>query len=361
MRRDQACRAIIEHTIDLITFIDLNGEILLESPSVERLLGYLPAERSGRSIFDPIHPDDLPKARAAFQAALTAKNRTPFIELRVRRKDGQWRTFESVGSYIEDGGVGMGLVHSRDITDRKLLEAGSRHGQKLEALGRLAGSVAHDFNNVLTAILGYTEQLLETEAALPIGMELREIRKAAELAAGLTRQLLAFSRRTPPDVERLDVNVVLHELRGLLQRLLGKATTFTMTTGARAAHILAAKGAVEQVVINLALNARDAMAARGGVIAIRTWNSTLPARVGSAADGSVQQYVVIDVSDTGVGMSAEVAARLFEPFFTTKEPGKGTGLGLSTAFNIVQEANGWIDVETAEGRGTTVHVYLPVV
>jgi two-component system cell cycle sensor histidine kinase/response regulator CckA len=360
VRRDHYCRALIEHAIDLITFIDLRGEILLDSPSVERLLGYPPAERSGRSIFDLVHPDDLPKARAAFESAMAAKGRSPFIEIRVRHKDGRWRVFESAGSYVEDGGVRMGLVHSRDITERKLLEAKFRHGQKLEALGRLTGSIAHDFNNLLTAILGYTEQLIETEATLPIGVELREIKRASELASCLTRQLITFSRRTSPDVELLDVNVVLTELEGLLQPLLRKVTTFAVTTEARAAHILARKGAVEQVVMNLALNARDAMPAGEGTIAIRTWNTTLPVRAGGATDGAVQQYVVIDVADTGVGMSAEVVARLFEPFFTTKEPGKGTGLGLSTAYTIVHEAGGWIDVETAEGRGTTFHVYLPV-
>jgi two-component system cell cycle sensor histidine kinase/response regulator CckA len=360
VRRDQHCLAVIEHAIDLITFVDLRGEIIFDSPSVERLLGFLPAERAGHSVFDLIHPDDLPKVQAAFQSAMTAQGQTPFIELRIRHKDGRWRTFESVGSYIEEGGVRLGIVHSRDITDRKVLEARSLHGQKLEALGRLTGSIAHDFNNLLTAILGYTEQLLDSETTLPIGMELREIQKASELAAGLTRQLLAFSRRTPPDLERLDVNVVLTELKGLLQRLLGKFTTFTMTTGASAAHIQAGKGAVEQVVINLALNARDAMPAPGGAIAIRTWNTTLPARAGGAVDGAIQRYVVIDVADTGVGMSDEVAARLFEPFFTTKEPGKGTGLGLSTSYTIVHEIGGWIDVETTEGQGTTFHVYLPL-
>lgn len=356
-RRDRRCRALIEHAIDLVTFVDPAGEILLESPSVERLLGFLPNERTGRSIFDLIHPDDLPRARAAFESAMAAKGRTPFIELRVRHKDGQWRVFESVGSCIEEGGEVMGLVHSRDITDRKLLEARLQHGRKLEALGRLTGSIAHDFNNLLTVILGCTEQLLGSETTLPVRMELHEIKRASELAGSLTRQLLAFSRRTPPDLEHLDVNAVLEDLRELLQRLLGIGAAFTMTTAARAAHVLVGKGTIEQVVINLALNARDALPQRRGTIAIRTWNATL---VGGAMEAATRQYVVIDVSDTGMGMSDEVAARVFEPFFTTKDAGKGTGLGLSTAYAVVHEAGGWIDVETALGQGTTFRVYLPV-
>jgi two-component system cell cycle sensor histidine kinase/response regulator CckA len=360
VRRDQHCRAIIEHAIDLITFVDARGDILFESPSVERMLGFTPTERCGHSIFELIHPDDAPNARAAFEAAMSGRGQTPFIELRVRHKDGRWRTFESIGSYIEDGGVRLGIVHSRDVTDRKLLETQLRHAQKVEALGRLTGSIAHDFNNLLTAILGYAEQLLDSETTLPIGMEVREIKRAAELAAGLTRQLLAFSRRTPPVVQRLNVNGILNDISGLLHRLLGKSSKFTLSTTAILADILAGQGMVEQVVINLAVNARDAMPPNGGgVIAIRTWNTTLP-RVNGGARGELRRYVVIDVADTGVGISAEVAARLFEPFFTTKESGKGTGLGLATAFSIVHEAGGWIDVESAEGRGTTFRVYLPV-
>ena len=233
---------------------------------------------------------------------MRSRGKTPFVELRVRHRDGRWRTFESIGSFVEDGGVRLGIVHSRDVTERKLLETKFRHAQKMEALGRLTGSIAHDFNNLLTAILGYTEQLLDAETTLAIGMELREIKKASELAASLTRQLLAFSRRTPPEIEPLDVNVVLGDISGLLRRLLGKSAMFTMTRRGRAV-ILASKGMVEQVVINLAVNARDAMPARGGTIAIRTWNDDA-AGPGRRRIAESRRYVVIDVADTGIGMSA---------------------------------------------------------
>jgi two-component system cell cycle sensor histidine kinase/response regulator CckA len=359
VRPHRLCRAVIEHAIDLVTFVDASGQILLESPSVESLLGFLPSEREGRSIFELIHVDDLPKARAVFQSTMAAKGRSPLMELRVRHKNGSWRTFESVGGFVEDGGARMGLIHSRDVTARKRLEARLFHEQKLEALGRLTGSIAHDFNNVLMAIFGHTDQMLETYVALPIRLELREIRKAAELGASLTRQLLRFSRPAPLDPERLDVNVAVNDVRELLQRLIGSTAKITITTGARSAHVLAAKGAIEQIVVNLALNARDAIPA-GGSIAIRTWNTMFPDLVGSGTAGAQRDYIVIDVADRGSGMSAEVAERLFEPFFTTKEPGKGTGLGLSTVYSIVHDLGGWIDVETTEGLGTTFHVYLPV-
>ena len=361
MRRERYCQAIIEHAIDLITFVDVRGVILFESPSAERMLGFAPSERTGRSVFELIHPDDLPKARAAFTSAISARGQTPCLEIRVRHKDGRWRIFESIGSYIEVGDFPLGIIHSRDITDRKLLETALRHTQKMEAIGRLTGAIAHDFNNLITAILGYTEQLLETESAVAVGAELREIKRASEIAAALTRQLLTFSRRTPPEIQRLDVNAILREISGLLHRLLGKSASFTMTLGAREADTLVGKGVIEQVVMNLTVNARDAMAGiRGGAVAIRTSNATLPVRVEGAPTGALQGYVVIEVSDTGAGMSAEVAARLFEPFFTTKPHGKGTGLGLATAYNIVHEAGGWIDVETTEGQGSTFRVYLPL-
>jgi two-component system, cell cycle sensor histidine kinase and response regulator CckA len=338
-------------------------QFLFVSQKAERLLGY-PVERwltEPRFWVDLLHPDDRDSA-VKTSATAVSELRDHTFDYRVVSADGRTLWMRDVVHVTADERGRPSRLRGvmLDITDRKLLEAKFRHGQRLETLGRLTGSIAHDFNNLLTAILGSTEQLLESETTLPIRMELREIKKASELAASLTHQLVAFSRLTPPDLERLDANVVLEDLRELLQRLLGQGPTFMMTTAARAAHVLVGKGSIEQVVINLALNARDAMPARGGTIAIRTWNDTLPARVGCAIEKALCQYVVIDVEDTGTGMSDDVAARLFEPFFTTKEAGKGTGLGLSTAYTIVQEAGGWIDVQTALGEGTTLRVYLPV-
>ena len=342
---DQRYRAILENSIDLITFVDADGRILFDSPSIERLLGVLPAERLGRSMFELIHPEDLPRARAAVATAMTLRKGTPFIELRLRHKDGRWRVFESAGSYIEEGGVPMGIIHSRDITDRKHLEEQLRHAQKMEALGRLTGAIAHDFNNLLTIILGYAEALLDTEVTLPVRAELREIRRASSSAASLTRQLLVFSRRMPAVLEPVDLNRVISELSPMLRRLLGKTVQLALALNARHPVVKADRGLVDQVLMNLLINGRDAMP-DGGMMTIATRDDE---------DGRV----TFEVTDTGQGMPPDVQAKIFEPFFTTKDPGTGTGLGLATVYTIVTQAGGTIDVESVVGQGTTFRVSLP--
>jgi two-component system, cell cycle sensor histidine kinase and response regulator CckA len=344
--RDQHYKAVFENAIDLITFVDADGDVLFDSPSIERMLGVSPAERLGRSIFDLIHPEDLPRARAAFATAMAMRRATPFIELRLRHKDGRWRMFESVGSYVEDGGVRMGIVHSRDITDRKHLEEQLRHAQKMEALGRLTGAIAHDFNNLLTVILGYAEALLDSEVTLPVRAELREIRRASSSAASLTRQLLVFGRRMPAAFEAMDLNHVISEVSPMLRRLLGKTVHLTLELDAAHPIIRADRGLVDQVLMNLLINGRDAMP-DGGTLTVTTRDD----------DGG---RVALDVTDTGHGMPQDVQARIFEPFFTTKEPGKGTGLGLATVYTIVTQAGGTIEVESVQGRGTTFRISWPL-
>ena len=346
MSRDERYTAILENSIDLITFVDQDGRIVFDSPSIERLLGVAPAERLGRSMFELIHPEDLPRAQAAFATAMALRKRTPFIELRLRHKDGRWRVFESAGSYVEEGGVPMAIVHSRDITDRKQLEEQLRQSQKMEALGRLTGAIAHDFNNLLTVILGYAEALLDSEVTLPVRAELREIRRASSSAASLTRQLLVFSRRVPAVLESMDLNHVILELSPMLRRLLGNTVQLALALNARQAVVKADRGLLDQVVMNLLINGRDAMPT-GGTMTIATSDDE---------DGRV----TLEVTDTGQGMSPDVQARIFEPFFSTKDPGRGTGLGLATVYTIVTQAGGAIDVESVEGRGTTFRISLPL-
>jgi PAS domain S-box-containing protein len=345
--RDERYTAILENSIDLITFVDASGRILFDSPSIERLLGVLPAERLGRSMFELIHPEDLPRARAAVATAMALRKGTPFIEVRLRHKDGRWRVFESAGSYVEEGGVPMGIVHSRDITDRKHLEEQLRHGQKMEALGRLTGAIAHDFNNLLTVILGYAEALLDSEVTLPVRAELREIRRASSSAASLTRQLLVFSRRMPAVLESIDLNRVISELSPMLRRLLGNTVQLVLALDARRPIVKADRGLMDQVLMNLLINGRDAMP-DGGTLTIAT------------RDDEEDGRVTLEVTDTGQGMPPDVQARIFEPFFTTKNAGRGAGLGLATVYTIVTQAGGTIDVESAEGRGTTFLISLPL-
>ena len=243
-------------------------------------------------------------------------------------------------------------MNARDATNTLALESRLRQSQKLEALGQLAGGVAHDFNNVLAAIIGYA-QLVHADLAAddPRRQDLDELLKAAEPATGITRQLLAFSRHQAPTAVRLDLVEVAHELSRMLRALLPATIALRVTPerGSGPIEVLADRGQLEQVIMNLAVNARDAMST-GGTLSVEVRMGTTP-ETGHAA--------VLEVRDTGTGMSPDVQAHVFEPFFTTKEPGKGTGLGLATVYGIVRQHAGSIEIASTVGHGTTVIVRLP--
>jgi two-component system cell cycle sensor histidine kinase/response regulator CckA len=247
-----------------------------------------------------------------------------------------------------------------DVTERRMLEEQYHQAQKMEAVGRLAGGVAHDFNNLLTAILGYCQLLLDDfDPHDPRRDDINEIHRAGESAARLTRQLLTFSRKQVIEPRPLDLNGVVTNMRGLLGRLIGEDVAIVVNLRTDLPTVIADPGQMEQVVLNLAVNARDAMP-NGGTLTIETANGEFDQRHTnrhfSVKPGS---YVVLTVSDTGSGMTPEVQARLFEPFFTTKELGKGTGLGLATVHGIVARAGGSVGVDSEVGRGTSFTVYLP--
>jgi signal transduction histidine kinase len=244
--------------------------------------------------------------------------------------------------------------------ERARLEAQLNQSQRLEAIGRLAGGVAHDFNNLLSVIGSYSELLLDE---LPPGAELRtpaaEIAKASDRAAALTRQLLAFSRHQVVDAHPIDLNDVVGEVQRMLRRLIGEDIELAVVPGRELWRVLADRGQIEQVLFNLAANARDAMP-RGGTLTIRTANVDIDADFVRGHVGATQgPHVLLDVADTGVGMDAETASRVFEPFFTTKGVGVGSGLGLATVYGIVKRACGFIRVDSAPGRGTSFCIYLP--
>ena len=345
--REEHFRSLIENASDVICVLTPDGTSLYESPSVERVLGWKPEEIVGQENFAFRHPDDAERADAAF-AAILAGEVVPPMELRLRHRDGRWRIVETVGRLREQEGRPVVILNYRDVTERRELEEQLLHAQKLEAVGRLAGGVAHDFNNLLTAIGGYAEFLIAGfDADDPRREDALEIARASTRAAALTGQLLAFSRRQVLRPEVLDVGHVLDGLENLLSRLLGAHVTLT-TSAQPGCFVEADRGQLEQVITNLAVNARDAMPGGGRL--------SLEART-IERDGA---YVELTVADTGHGMDAETLSHIFEPFFTTKSKDEGTGLGLATVYGIVTQSGGDVLVTSEPDAGSTFRVLLPL-
>jgi signal transduction histidine kinase/CheY-like chemotaxis protein len=277
---------------------------------------------------------------------------------RHRKKDGTIVDVEITAGKVMYEGRPAALVLSHDVTERLRLEERLGQAEKMEAIGRLAGGVAHDFNNLLTVISGYTEILL-SKADTPGREQLGEIAHAAEQAAGLTRQLLAFSRRQVLHPRVLDLNEIVAGMEPMVRRIIGDDVSVGVRLTPGLAPVEADQAQIERVILNLAANARDAMPV-GGRLTIETQNVELDEDyVSSRGEGTAGANVLLAVSDTGVGMSDDVQRHLFEPFFTTKGPGAGTGLGLSTVFGVVKQSGGSIYVYSEEGRGTTFKIYLP--
>ncbi len=283
-------------------------------------------------------------------------------EIVILPRNGPPRTLLVGGQPIMDPqGRKLGaVVAMHDITERKQLEGQLRQAQKMEAVGRLAGGIAHDFNNLLNVITGYGEMLSESfPAGEPVGAKVDQIKKAAHRAAGLTRQLLAFSRKQVIEPRVLDLNLVLGEMDRMLRRVIGEDIELNTVQGAALGRIKADPGQVDQIVMNLVVNARDAMP-QGGSLILETANADLDEAFARHHAGSRPgAYVMLAVRDTGSGMDVEVQSHIFEPFFTTKEMGKGTGLGLATVYGIVKQNGGYISVESEKGRGAVFRIYFP--
>lgn len=353
-----------------IVLLDEDDVIQSVNEEFSRLFGFRAAESVGREINELIVPEGM-REEATLLSRRAASGERIGTETVRQRRDGTLVhvSILAVPVEFEDGTTHLyGIYH--DISARKRAEQALaeseeqlRQAQRMEAVGRLAGGVAHDFNNLLTVIQGHTQLLLDgLDPADPRREDAEEVWSSVERASALTRQLLAFSRKQILKPKAVDLNAIVSGMEGMLRRLLGNEIHLEAQPAPRVGHVLADPGQVEQVIMNLVVNARDAMPGPGGGrLTISTRDVDLEPEHSARFAYSVQPgpYVLLRVRDTGTGMSPEVRERIFEPFFTTKAPGQGTGLGLSTVFGIVKQSGGHIVVESAEGEGTTIEIYLP--
>jgi PAS domain S-box-containing protein len=354
-------RALIENASDMICVLAVDGKLQYMSPAQERVLGYKPSDLEGQVAFEYLHPDDVPHAMAAFVEVRDNLGGTVAVRFRHRHQNGGWRELSAVATnLLHDPAVRGIVVNAHDITEEAALATQLLQSQKIEAVGQLAGGVAHDFNNLLTVMTSYSGMLLqELPDDDPMRADIEEIRRAAERAADLTGQLLAFSRQQVLQPQVLNVNSVVGGIEKMLRRLLREDVRLETSFAPMLGSVHADPGHLEQVIVNLAVNARDAMPT-GGQLTIETGEVALDDEYARLhADVVAGTYVMLAVSDTGTGMDAATQARIFEPFFTTKEVGQGTGLGLSTVYGIVKQSGGHIWVYSEVGIGTTVKVYLP--
>jgi len=362
LEREELFRLISENAADMIAVVDNKGNRIYNSPSYERILGYSPEELRRTSAFEQIHPDDRDKVAEA--AAFAEKyGRGKVIEYRMRDKPGQWRVLESTASSVrnKNGEVEKLVIVNRDVSERRLLERQFLQAQKMEAIGRLSGGVAHDFNNLLGVIIGYAEVLEEQPATSTDHREsVEQILKAGRQAASLVRQLLAFSRQQVLEPKIVDVNEIVRDTQKMLRRLIGEDIELITRLDHEVSKVRVDQGQLEQAIVNMAVNARDAMP-NGGQLRIQTENFEMddPAARKYQYPVLAGSYVRLSISDEGIGMSPETLARAFEPFFTTKEKGKGTGLGLAMVYGFVKQSGGYIDLTSELGVGTTLTIYLP--
>lgn len=369
-RSEELYRLIAENTSDLICLLDTGGNYVYISPSYQELLGYSPPDLLGQSFFSLLHPDEQEEARVRFVESLAGK-KPGNLEWRFRHSDGTWRVFDAVENWIYDerSKPQRAIVVSRDLTERKQAEEALRRSeeqlrqaQKLEAVGQLAGGVAHDFNNILTVISGYSDILMKKMPQSDSNRsKVEEIKRAAERASSLTRQLLAFSRKQVLQPKLFNLNTLVTDMGNMLRRLIGEDIELTTALTDGVTQINADPGQLEQVLMNLVVNARDAMP-KGGKITVETTIIEID-RAYAEMHVAVQpgRYVMLAVSDNGLGMDSETRKHIFEPFYTTKEQGKGTGLGLSTVYGIVKQSGGNIWLYSEPGQGTVFKIYLPSV
>ncbi|MFZ5453045.1 MAG: PAS domain S-box protein [Thermodesulfobacteriota bacterium] len=356
----QTLQALIQAAPLAILVLDPERNIRMWNPAAERMYGWKEEEVLGR--FLPIVPEDKMEESQELVQRMLAGESLHGLELRRRKKDGSLIDIAvfTAPLYDAQGQINGTMALNMDVTESKRLKEQLLQSQKMEVVGRLAGGVAHDFNNLLTAITGYSELVLNfMDEDNPLRQDVTEIRKAGDRAASLTRQLLAFSRKQVLQPKVLDLNLVVESLGKMLQRLLPSDIDLVISPEANLGRVMADPGQIEQVILNLAINARDAMP-HGGRLTIATANVDLgeshARRLMNVEPGP---YVLLQVSDTGCGMDPETLSHVFEPFYTTKDLGKGTGLGLSTVYGIIKQSGGHVSVHSKSEQGATFKIYLP--
>ena len=353
-------RAIFEAAALGIGHFTLDGRIAESNRALELMLGYTHDELQGMPFTRVTHPDDLPAEQSLFAEVAAGRRDSYQLEKRFLRKNREtvWGRLNVSLVRGPDGEPQFAIKMVEDITERKRAEEALRESQKMEAVGRLVSGLAHDFANLLTGV-GILSDLLAVELkSQPGGQRAREIQLASQHGCALIRKLLFVARQQVSDAKVLSLQTVLDDMRDLLAKLLDEGIELVISAAPRLAYVKADPAEMQQVVLNLVLNARDALP-HGGRVAIALSNSTLDRARARSAGLEPGSYVVLEVSDNGCGMDSNTRAHLFEPFFTTKQPGQGTGLGLATVKSIITQARGAIAVESSPGRGSRIRVFLP--
>jgi PAS domain S-box-containing protein len=358
---DARYRAVMETSLDGIVAVDDDGRISLANETIERMFGYPRHELLGQPV-EMLMPAGLRDGRTAHHVVHDDRDEGPVGLLRnitARRKDGTLFPVDIALHLIQCEGERIIRATVRDLTEHRLTEGRLRQSEKMEAIGRLAGGVAHDFNNLLTVIIGCADLLLnQMTDEDPSRNELLQIIEAADRAAAITQQLLAFGRRQILMPVVVSLHGVVSEMAPILRRVLPESVALELSTAPEVGHVLADRAQMEHIILNLVFNARDAMP-EGGTVRVSLCDLELSDDDASRAGHPIGPYVRLSIADGGIGMSREVQDKIFEPFFTTRELGKGVGLGLASVHGIVVQSGGWIEVTSAEGAGTTFSIYLP--
>jgi two-component system, cell cycle sensor histidine kinase and response regulator CckA len=358
---EEQFRALIENTSVTLAILETNGTIRYESPSVEKSLGFERGERTGTPLVQWLHPDDAREITAIMDESSRNPGTAITRNLRVLHKNGSWRTFAITGeNLLLNPSVQGFVIHYNDITERMKLEEQVLQSQKMEAIGKLAGGIAHDFNNLLLAIQGYTEiGLMTLNAADPLHQDLKEVHNAALSAADLTRQLLILSQKQSIKPTIISINKIINGMMKMFMRIIGENITIETELEPELWRVKADKANIEQLLLNLVVNAKDAMP-RGGRLTIKTENRNRDEEPRSPLiKNSNDTFICLTITDTGIGMDKETMKNIFDPFYTTKDAGKGTGLGLSIVYGVVARHEGHIEVSSEPDKGSTFSIYLP--